>query len=193
MENTKYLGIIIIGAPGSGKGTHSTDIIEKYNVAHISTGDMLRENVAAKTHLGEMANEYMQKGQLVPDDVIISMVLERLQKDDCAKGCILDGFPRTVEQAIALDKALAEQNKPIASIVNLIVEREEILSRLLKRGRADDNEETINKRLDVFNAQTAPVIEFYEKQSKVVNIVAEGDAVHMRDIVLDALAKSLGE
>lgn len=193
MENTKYLGIIIIGAPGSGKGTHSADIIEKYNVAHISTGDMLRENVAAKTKLGEMANEYMQNGQLVPDDVIISMVLERLQKDDCVKGCILDGFPRTVEQAIALDKALAEQNKPIASIVNLIVEREEILNRLLKRGRADDNEETINKRLDVFNAQTSPVIEFYEKQGKVVNIVAEGDAVHMRGIVLDALAKSLGE
>ncbi len=193
MENTKYLGIIMIGAPGSGKGTHSADIIEKYNVAHISTGDMLRENVAAKTKLGEMANEYMQKGQLVPDDVIISMVLERLQKDDCAKGCILDGFHRTVEQAIALDKALAEQNKPIASIVNLIVEREEILNRLLKRGRYDDNEETINKRLDVFNAQTSPVIEFYEKQGKVVNIVAEGDAAHMRGIVLDALAKSLGE
>ncbi len=193
MSDKKYLGIIIIGAPGSGKGTHSADIIEKYNIAHISTGDMLRENVNDKTKLGEMANEYMQKGQLVPDDVIISMVLERLQKDDCGEGCILDGFPRTVEQAEALDKALAEQNKPIASVVNLVVEREEILKRLLLRGRADDNEETINKRLDVFHAQTAPVIEYYEKQSKVVNIVAEGDAARMRDVVLKALAENLGE
>ncbi len=193
MSDKKYLALIMVGAPGSGKGTHSADIVEKYKLAHISTGDMLRENVAAKTKFGEMANEYMQKGQLVPDDVIISMVLERLQKEDCEAGCILDGFPRTVEQATALDKALNEQGKPITSVVNLIVEREEILKRLLLRGRDDDNEETINKRLDVFHAQTSPVIEYYEKQSKVINIVAEGDADHMRGIVLSALAKNIGE
>ncbi len=187
MENKMYLALIIIGAPGSGKGTNATAIINKYNIAHISTGDILRDNVSNNTELGKKANDYMQKGALVPDELIICMVEQRINKSDCENGFLLDGFPRTIEQANALDKLLDSKAKSIDKVINLVVSEDELMGRLLKRGRADDNEETISNRLSVFTNQTSPVIEYYSKANKIINIDAVGDIEKISDDILNSI------
>lgn len=181
--------LILVGAPGGGKGTQAEQLKTKYGIAHISTGDMLRANVKEGTELGKEANEYMQKGELVPDDLIIRMIEARIQVDDCGNGFLLDGFPRSLPQAEALDAMLEKQSLELDAVVNLKVDEEELVRRLLGRGRADDNEETIRNRLKVFNEQTSPVLGYYSKQDKVKDIDGMGSIDDVYDRVIKALSE----
>ena len=162
------LNIVLSGAPGSGKGTQSAIIVEQYGLSHISTGDMLREEIKAGTENGKKAEVLINDGKLVPDEMIIAMLHDRVQKDLAkgTKGFIFDGFPRTVAQAVALDSMLKELNTEVSCMLHMQVEHDLLIERLLNRGktsgRADDNLETIQKRLDVYNTQTLPVIEHYK-------------------------------
>ena len=161
--------IVIFGAPGSGKGTQSDLIIEKYGLNHISTGDVLRNEMKNGTPLGQTARQYIDEGKLVPDSLIIDMLAKVYDSfGNEHKGVIFDGFPRTVPQAEALKKMLAECGHEVAALIELDVPEDELMSRLVKRGlesgRSDDNEETIKKRLDVYHNQTSPLIDWYEKE-----------------------------
>ena len=165
------LNVVIFGAPGSGKGTQSELIIKKYGLFHISTGDVLRGEMKADTPLGRTAKEYIEKGQLVPDSLIIEMLAGVLDSNPQTKeGVIFDGFPRTIPQAEALNAMLAERGTAVSIVVGLDVEEAELIDRLLKRGqvsgRSDDNYETIKSRLDVYNNQTSPLKDFYIKEGK---------------------------
>ena len=163
------LNIVISGAPGSGKGTQSAIIVENYGLTHISTGDMLREEIKNGTENGKKAEVLINDGKLVPDEMIIAMLHDQVKKHIAAedtKGFIFDGFPRTAAQAVALDNMLQELNTEVSCMLHMQVEHELLIERLLNRGktsgRADDNLETIQKRLDVYNSQTLPVIEHYK-------------------------------
>lgn len=173
------LNVVIFGAPGSGKGTQSELIIRKYELKHISTGEILRIEIEKRSELGLLADEYISKGQLVPDKVIIDMLGTILDENKDVKGFIFDGFPRTLAQGEALDKMLREKDTSVAVVLNLSVEEKELVQRLLKRGgvlgRSDDNLETIQSRLDVYHNQTEPLKEYYKKQGKLVTI--KGDTV----------------
>lgn len=164
------LNIVLFGPPGSGKGTQSEKIIAKYGLVHISTGDLLREEVAAQTELGRQAKEIMDKGELVSDEIVIGMIRNKLVEHQGGSGFIFDGFPRTVEQARELRKALTDYDERVGVMISLEVPREELVKRLLKRGeetgRSDDNLETINNRIDVYNRQTMPVTYYYDKMRK---------------------------
>lgn len=159
--------IVLLGAPGSGKGTQAERIVEKYRIVHISTGDLLRAEVAAGTPLGNQAKAIMEAGQLVSDDIMLGMIRQRLAKDDVRNGFLLDGFPRTLPQAEALDAMLAELGQPLDVILFIDVDYGEIMTRLLARQRADDNEETIRNRLEVYEAQTAPLIDYYKAKGNL--------------------------
>jgi len=168
--------VIFLGPPGAGKGTQAMRISEKYGIPHISTGDILREAVRKGTELGKLAKSYMDKGELVPDDVIIGIIRERLSKEDVKeKGFILDGFPRTLPQAEALEELLGDLNIPLQKVIYLNVDDEEIVKRLLARGREDDREDVIRNRLEVYRKQTAPLIDFYSRKSLLVEIKGVGD------------------
>lgn len=166
------LNIVIFGAPGSGKGTQSEKIIAKYGLNHISTGDVLRAEIANQTELGKTADGYISKGQLVPDALIIDILASVLDGLKESKGVIFDGFPRTIPQAVALKEMLSKRGTGVSAVVALEVEEQELVQRLLKRGeisgRSDDNLETIQKRLDVYKNQTAPLIDYY-KSEKLYN------------------------
>ena len=178
--------IVIFGAPGSGKGTQSDKIIAEFGVAHISTGDVLRSEIKAETELGKTASKYIQDGKLVPDDLIIDMLaktLDKLVADAKAggqelPGVIFDGFPRTIEQAQALDKILAERGEKVSYVIGLEVDDEELIKRIVERGktsgRSDDNAETAKKRLETYYAQTMPLKDFYVSQGKYVKIQGVG-------------------
>ena len=172
------LNIVIFGAPGSGKGTQSQKLIDKYHLTHIATGDILREERKNHTKLGELANQYMVKGQLVPDDIIIKILDELFSHKPDNVGYIFDGFPRTSHQGEALDTKLINKNAEITIVLSLEVDEKQLTERLIKRGevsgRNDDTEETIKSRLQVYNRQTAPLKSFYEKQGKLVRINGEG-------------------
>jgi len=161
--------IVIFGAPGAGKGTQSDKLIEKYGLGHISTGDVLRNEIKNGTELGQTAKGYIDNGQLIPDDLMVSIlasVYDGFGKEHA--GVIFDGFPRTIPQAEALKKMLAERSHQIDAMIELSVPEDELMARLLNRGkltgRSDDNEETIKKRLDVYHNQTAPLIDWYENE-----------------------------
>ncbi|ASJ20623.1 adenylate kinase [Brachyspira hampsonii] len=168
------LNIIFIGAPGVGKGTQSALIEKEYHISHIATGDMLRDNIANGTELGKTAKSYMDKGELVPDSLVIDMLKDRIKKDDCKNGFMLDGFPRTIEQAKELSNILESLNYKISAVIDIYVSEEVIIDRLLKRGRADDNEETIKNRLKVFENQSKPVLEYYKDKAKIIKIESIG-------------------
>ncbi|MGN0010872.1 MAG: adenylate kinase [Marinilabiliaceae bacterium] len=172
------LNIVIFGPPGSGKGTQSENLIKKYNLAHISTGDLLRKEISTNTQLGALAKSHMDKGELVPDDVIIGMIDSYLDRMGNVNGVIFDGFPRTVAQAQALKELLASYKTSVAVCLNLEVPNDELMTRLIERGktsgRSDDNEETIKARLDVYDKQTKPVLDFYKKEGVAVNIKGVG-------------------
>lgn len=161
--------IVIFGAPGSGKGTQSDLMIKKYGLGHISTGDVLRNEIKNETELGKTAKSFIDKGQLIPDDLmvdILASVYDGFGKEH--EGVIFDGFPRTIPQAEALKKMLSERGHNVAAMIELDVPEDELMTRLIKRGkesgRSDDNEETIKKRLDVYHNQTAPLIEWYKAE-----------------------------
>lgn len=168
------LNIVIFGAPGSGKGTQSERIVEKYGINHISTGDVLRAEIKNGTELGRTAKGYIDQGQLIPDELMIDILGSVFDSFKDSKGVIFDGFPRTIAQAEALKKMLAERGQDVSVMVDLDVPEEELMVRLIKRGkdsgRADDNEETIKKRLHVYHSQTAPLIDWYKNEKKYQHI-----------------------
>ena len=172
--------IVIFGAPGSGKGTQSDKMIEKYGFGHISTGDVLRSEMKNGTELGKTARQYIDQGQLVPDQLIVDMlasVYDQFGQDH--KGVIFDGFPRTIPQAEALKEMLAKRGHKVAAMIELDVPEDELMKRLILRGqqsgRSDDNEETIKKRLDVYHNQTSPLIDWYEREGIRNHIDGLGD------------------
>jgi adenylate kinase len=166
--------IIFIGPPGAGKGTQAEKIIAAYRPAHLSTGDMLRAARDAKTPVGLKADQYMSKGELVPDAIIIDVIRERLEKPDAKGGCLFDGFPRTIAQAEALDKMLAQQKTPLDAVVELQVPEEEVMRRLAGRGRADDKPEVIRQRLVAYRQQTEPLLDYYKKQGLLRSVEGLG-------------------
>jgi adenylate kinase len=173
------INLILFGPPGSGKGTQAQKLVEKYGIAHLSTGDMFRYELGNNTDLGQLAKSYMDKGQLVPDSVTISMLKQRMESDLVKNGFILDGFPRTIAQAEALDMLLNEKNIKITAMLSLVVDEEELINRLLNRGkssgRADDvNEAIIRKRLQVYKDETTPVYSYYDSQQLAVQVNGMG-------------------
>lgn len=166
--------IVLIGPPGAGKGTQAERLVETCQIAHLSTGDMLRAARDAKTEVGQEADRYMSAGQLVPDEVILAIVAQRLNQPDCQKGYLLDGFPRTIAQAEALDAMLAEQGTPLDAVLELQVPEEELFRRLAGRGRADDTPEVIRQRLIAYRQQTEPLLNYYRQRSLLNSIDGVG-------------------
>jgi adenylate kinase len=166
--------IVLFGPPGAGKGTQSEKIIEKFNFTHISTGNLLRKEISLETELGILAKSFIDKGELVPDEVVIGMIKKFLSSLESSKGCVWDGFPRTVAQAEALDNLLKERNENIETMISLKVPDNELVKRLIERGltsgRSDDNEETITKRIKTYNLETTPVADYYNNQDKLNEI-----------------------
>ena len=173
------LNIVIFGAPGSGKGTQSERIVEKYGLNHISTGEVLRAEIAAGTELGAIAKEFIDHGQLIPDELMISILASKLDSLTSGNGVIFDGFPRTIAQAEALKAMLNERGQDVTAMIELDVPEDELMTRLLLRGqlsgRADDNEETIKKRLVVYGEQTSPLKEWYKNDGKHCYINGSGE------------------
>lgn len=173
------INLILFGPPGSGKGTQAQRLVDKYGIAHWSTGDMFRFELNNHTELGQLAKSYMDKGQLVPDEVTISMLKKRMESGNANNGFILDGFPRNIVQARALDKLLEEKNLKITALLSLEVDEEELINRLLNRGkvsgRADDvNEEIIRRRLEVYKEETTPVYNYYAEKQMAVQVNGMG-------------------
>lgn len=214
------LRTILLGPPGAGKGTQAAKIVEKYKIPHISTGDIFRENIKQGTELGKKDQEYMNKGELVPDSLVVEIATDRLTKDDCKNGFLLDGFPRTVYQAEKLDEFLAGRGSKIDKVIDIAVDKEELMSRLTGRRvckacgasyhvvnvppkkegvcdvcggpliqRDDDNAETVANRIEVYEAQTMPLIEYYEKAGNIAHI----DGATGLDNVFADIVKALGE
>ncbi len=210
--------IIFVGAPGAGKGTQASMVAQKLNLVHISSGDLFRQALEQGTELGKKAKAYMERGALVPDEITIGMVMERLSAPDCEKGVILDGFPRNLPQAEALDSALGEQGKAINKAVSIKVSEEELIKRLSGRWlcrqcqavyhvanspprvegkcdkcggelyqRHDDRPETVKKRLDVYFAETAPLVDYYRRQGKLLEIEGEGSVGEVTQRIVAAL------
>jgi len=210
--------IILLGAPGAGKGTQAVMLVEKLKLVQVASGDLFRKALQQETDLGKKAKAYMEKGQLVPDEITIQMVLERLAAPDVKNGAILDGFPRNLQQAKALDKALAKQSKAIDKVINIKVSEEEVLRRLGGRWicrncqapynevdsppkvkgvcdrcggelyqRADDNPVTIKKRLEVYLKETSPLIDYYKKAGRLVEVVSEGGPEAVNRQIMAAL------
>ena len=187
------LNIVIFGAPGSGKGTQSDKLIEHYNLFHISTGDVLRDNIRRGTELGQIAKGFIDQGQLVPDELIIDILAQVLDenKDKVQQGVIFDGFPRTIPQAEALEQLLADRGTQIDAVVGLEVPEEELIRRILLRGqmsgRSDDNEETARKRLETYHNQTSPLKAYYEEKGKYHAINGLGTIDGIFDLIKEAL------
>lgn len=214
------LRTVLLGPPGAGKGTQAVKIVERYNIPHISTGDIFRDNIKRGTELGKKAQEYMNKGELVPDDLVIEIATTRLLEDDCKNGFLLDGFPRTVYQAEKLDEFLAAHDMKLDKVIDIEVEKEELITRLTGRRvckqcgasyhvvnippkkegicdicggelfqRADDTIETVENRIEVYNEQTMPLVDYYTNAGNIVNI----DGALGLDNVFAEIVKSLGE
>ena len=187
------LNIVIFGAPGSGKGTQSDKLIEHYKLFHISTGDVLRDNIKRGTELGKIAKGFIDQGQLVPDELIIDILAQVLDenKDKACEGVIFDGFPRTIPQAEALEQLLADRGTKIDAVVGLEVPEDELIKRILLRGqmsgRSDDNEETARKRLETYHNQTSPLKAFYEEQGKYRAINGLGSIDGIFDLIKESL------
>lgn len=212
--------LILLGPPGAGKGTQASAIVKKYNIPHISTGDIFRENIKMGTELGKKVKEYMDKGLLVPDDIVVSIVKDRILKDDCKDGFLLDGFPRTVNQGEALDKDLSQMNLKLDKVINLDVEKEILIERITgrrickdcgatyhikfnppaKKGicdncggnlyqRDDDTQETVEKRIEVYQQQTKPLIDYYTEKGLILNV----DGSKAIDEIFETIVKALEE
>jgi adenylate kinase len=214
--------IVMLGAPGAGKGTQADILSQEMNLPHIASGDLFRQALDKKTDVGLSAKGYMDKGELVPDEIAIKMVLERMDQPDCASGCLLDGFPRTLQQAKVLDKALMEQRKNIEMAIYIEVPNEELVKRLSGRWlcrscqtpyhitnsppktpgkcdrcggelyqRPDDREETVRERLNVFFAQTVPILDYYRKQGKLITVNGNLGMQGVAREIISALRASL--
>jgi adenylate kinase len=186
------LNLVLFGPPGAGKGTQAAKLIEKYELVHLSTGDILRGEMTAGTDLGKQAKSLIEKGELVPDAIVIGMIASKLDQNKSANGFIFDGFPRTTAQAAALDKMLAERKIAVSGMIALEVEKQELINRLLNRGktsgRADDQDvKIIENRINVYNKETSPVKDFYEKQGKYHAI----DGIGTVDNIFNAICKTV--
>ena len=185
------LNVVIFGAPGSGKGTQSELIITKYGLFHISTGDILRQEIKKQTELGVIAEKYIKEGQLIPDELIIKMLSEVLDANPEAKGYIFDGFPRTIAQGEALDKLLREKDTSIVAVLNLDVDEKILTERLIKRGeaygRTDDDPAIIQNRLEVYRNQTEPLKEYYKKKGKLFTIKGHNSIDEVFEFIVEVL------
>ena len=189
--------IVIFGAPGSGKGTQSENLISGYGLYHISTGEVLRDHIARGTELGKIADGYISDGKLIPDDLMVSILADILDNTPEAKdGVIFDGFPRTINQAKALKKMLQERDADVDAVVGLEVEEAELIDRLIKRGkdsgRSDDNLDTIKKRLDVYHTQTQPLHEYYKEEGKYLGIKGTGTVDEIFGNIKKAIKEKCG-
>ena len=188
--------LVVLGPPGAGKGTQAVKLAEQFACADVATGDIFRANVAEGTELGRAAQEYMDRGDLVPDDVVIAMVMERLAEQDCQAGFVLDGFPRTVNQAEALDRRLAGLGTPLDVALSFDVTEEELLRRLAGRAaaqhRADDVEQTIRHRLEVFAVKTRPLIDYYRHRRLLTMVDGVGPIEEVTSRILDGLPSTNG-
>ena len=214
------MNLILLGPPGAGKGTQAAMIVEKYNIPHISTGDIFRENIKNGTKLGKKAQTYMNKGELVPDSLVIEIAEDRLRKDDCKDGFLLDGFPRTVEQAVALYAFLADEGKKVDHVLDIDVDKPELLKRITGRRvcqacgatfhitgmppkqegvcdkcggeliqRADDTEATAENRIEVYNSQTKPLLDYYDRAGNIAHL---DGAIGLNELFAQ-ITKILGE
>lgn len=182
--------LVLFGPPGAGKGTQATAISERYGIPHISTGDIFRANVGNDTELGREAKQYMDRGDLVPDEVVIAMVDDRLGQDDAGDGFLLDGYPRTLAQVEALDETVAKHGAELDGVIRLLVDDEELMSRLLQRaeeqGRSDDTREVIASRIETYKDETEPAVAQYRERGILYDVDGEGDVDEVRSRVLDA-------
>lgn len=185
------MNIVLFGGPGSGKGTQSEKLIEKYGLHHISTGEVLRKHIKEETELGKIAKSYIDEGQLIPDDLMIKILDTVLEDAKGKPGVIFDGFPRTIPQAEALNELLKKRGKELEAVIGLEVPDNELVQRMINRGkqtgRADDNEATIKKRLDVYHNQTSPLKDHYKKQNKYIAI----DGNKEIEAIFDSIVKEL--
>ena len=179
--------IVLIGPPGAGKGTQAALLSEKLGVPHISTGDLFRANISENTELGQTAKSYIDAGNLVPSSVTNDMVAERIGEGDAAEGFLLDGYPRSVEQADALSELLAKNDLTIDAVLEFAIDDDTVVERMLARGRADDTEEVIRHRMDVYRSETAPLLDYYA--GKVVKIDAVGEVNEISERAMKALGK----
>jgi adenylate kinase len=184
--------MVLVGPPAAGKGTQAGRLVDRFGGVHIATGDILRSNADRGTELGRTASRYMDRGELVPDDVMIDMVLERLGEGDCAGGFVLDGFPRTVPQAEALGKRLEELGRPLDAVVSLQVGEDELRERLAARAEEqdraeDDDEDAIRRRLELFDRETEPLLDFYDGKGLLVSVDAEGEVDEVTGRIAAAL------
>ncbi|GGC04339.1 adenylate kinase [Dyadobacter sediminis] len=189
------LNLILFGPPGAGKGTQSEKIIARYNLIHLSTGDLLRSEIQAGTELGLQAKTLMDNGILVPDEVVIGMIDNKLKEHSNAPGFIFDGFPRTVNQAEALDELLTRYNESISVMIALVVDDNELLARLLNRGKTsgrpdDQNVELISRRIQEYNNKTKPVADYYLEQGKFTAIDGIGEIDHIFNQITQAISKA---
>ena len=188
--------LLIMGAPGAGKGTQATALAERYGVPAISTGDIFRHNIRNQTPLGIKVKEIIDAGEYVPDDVTEEIVADRLSQPDCAPGFLLDGFPRTMHQVYFLDRYLAAKGEQLDAVVSLHVEPEALVQRLLARaeleGRADDNADTIRRRMEVYAGQTAPLLFHYENKGMLVDVDGTGTVDEVRQRMFDMVDAHTG-
>jgi len=189
--------VVLVGPPGSGKGTQAGRIVERFGGAHIATGDILRSNAERGTELGRTASRYMDRGDLVPDEVMIGMVLERVGEGDCADGFVLDGFPRTVPQAEALDERLDELGCSLDAVVSLEIDEDELRDRLARRAEEqdrveDEDEGTIHRRMDLFNRETEPLLDYYDRKGLLVRVDAAGEVDEVAERIVGALQGKAG-
>lgn len=179
--------LIFLGAPGAGKGTQAEALAAAQNIPHISTGDILRQAVTEQSPLGLQAKSYMDKGELVPDDLIMGLIKERLGQVDAQQGWILDGFPRNLDQAQELNKLLQQMNQTYDKVVYFEVSKEALVTRMLERGRKDDNEATVSRRLDVYQEQTVPLIKLYRDVNSLLVVDGNADVATVSNSLREAL------
>lgn len=183
--------IVFIGPPGAGKGTQSKRLLTFLGIPHLSTGELLREAKQQATPLGGLAAQYMDQGRLVPDPLVLSMVGEKLQEPKYSKGCLFDGFPRTLQQARSLDESLAQRGTPLSMVIELKADESELIARMLRRAaaerRVDDNPQTIAQRMEVYRKQTTPLLEYYRDRGLLVSI----DALGTPDEVFDRIKQAV--